>query len=80
MDGELADMVFTDPPYNVDYGNSAKDKMRDKDRRILNDNLGEGFLWFFCWRRLIYLLEVTKGACYIARSVQRAGHAPAGVS
>src|SRR3546814_4961972 len=27
-----ADMVFTDPPYNVDYANSAKDKMRGKDR------------------------------------------------
>jgi ParB-like chromosome segregation protein Spo0J len=43
MDCQLADMVFCDPPYNVDYGNSAKDKMRGKDRRILNDALGEGF-------------------------------------
>jgi DNA modification methylase len=33
-------MVFTDPPYNVNYANSAKDKMRGKDRAILNDNLG----------------------------------------
>jgi DNA modification methylase len=30
LDGALADMVFTDPPYNVDYGNTAKDKMRGK--------------------------------------------------
>ena len=43
MGGQLADMAFTDPPYNVDYGNSAKDKMRGKDRRILNDALGDGF-------------------------------------
>jgi hypothetical protein len=43
MDGDLADMAFTDPPYNVDYGNNAKDKMRGKDRRILNDNLGDNF-------------------------------------
>ncbi|GIX24891.1 MAG: methyltransferase [Caldimonas sp.] len=28
--GERADMVFTDPPYNVDYANSAKDKLRGK--------------------------------------------------
>ena len=41
-----ADMVFTDPPYNVDYANSAKDKMRGKDRPILNDNLGDGFYDF----------------------------------
>ena len=24
MDGQLADMVFSDPPYNVDYGNGTK--------------------------------------------------------
>jgi DNA modification methylase len=67
MDGQLADMVFTDPPYNVDYGNSAKDKMRGKDRRILNDNLGEGF-YGFLQAALANLLEVTKGACYVAMS------------
>jgi DNA modification methylase len=33
MADEIADMVFTDPPYNVDYANTAKDKMRGKDRR-----------------------------------------------
>ncbi len=38
LDGALADMVFTDPPYNVDYGNTAKDKLRGNDRRIMNDN------------------------------------------
>lgn len=67
MDSQLADMVFTDPPYNVDYGNSAKDKMRGKDRRILNDNLGEGF-YGFLKAALANLLEVTKGACYVAMS------------
>ena len=30
LDGGLADLCFTDPPYNVDYGNSAKDRMRGK--------------------------------------------------
>ena len=28
MADEMADMVFTDPPYNVNYANTAKDKMR----------------------------------------------------
>ena len=46
LDGEAVDMVFTDPPYNVNYANSAKDKMRGKDRAILNDNLGDGFYDF----------------------------------
>ena len=43
---DIADMVFTDPPYNVNYANSAKDKMRGKNRAILNDNLGDGFYDF----------------------------------
>lgn len=64
MDGQLADMAFTDPPYNVDYGNSAKDKMRGKDRRILNDALGDGF-YQFLYDACVNLLVVTKGACYV---------------
>lgn len=67
MSGELADMAFTDPPYNVDYGNNAKDKMRGKDRRIMNDNLGDDF-YQFLKDALTNLLSVTKGACYIAMS------------
>ncbi len=67
MDGQLADMAFTDPPYNVDYGGSAKDKMRGKSRHILNDNLGDDF-YGFLKDALTNLLSVTKGACYIAMS------------
>ena len=67
MGGQLADMAVTDPPYNVDYGNSAKDKMRGKDRRILNDALGEGF-YQFLYDTCVNLLMVTKGACYICMS------------
>ena len=64
---ELADMTFTDPPYNVNYANSAKDKMRGTNRPILNDNLGDdfaGFLQAACSN----VLSVTKGAVYIAMS------------
>ena len=67
MGGQLADMAFTDPPYNVDYGNSAKDKMRGKDRRILNDALGDGF-YQFLYDACLNLLVVTKGACYVCMS------------
>src|SRR5262245_48830669 len=41
--GELADLCFTDPPYNVNYSNSADQKKRGKNRPILNDALGEQF-------------------------------------
>ena len=64
---ELVDMTFTDPPYNVNYANSAKDKLRGKNRPILNDNLGadfERFLKSACQN----ILSVTKGAVYIAMS------------
>ncbi len=67
LDGRLADLCFTDPPYNVDYGNSAKDRMRGKQRRIRNDNLGadfERFLYDAC----VNVLTVTKGATYICMS------------
>ncbi len=62
-----AHMVFTDPPYNVDYANSAKDKMRGKDRPILNDNLGDGF-YDFLLAALTPMLERCAGATYIAMS------------
>jgi hypothetical protein len=44
--GGLADMVFTDPPYNVNYGATMKDKIRSNKRRIANDALGDGFAKF----------------------------------
>ena len=46
MNGALADMIFTDPPYNVNYGEKAA--MLDKYQKghsnanhILNDNMGD---------------------------------------
>jgi len=62
-----ADMVFTDPPYNVDYANSAKDKMRGKDRPILNDNLGDGF-YDFLLAAMTPMLSRCGGAVYVAMS------------
>ncbi|WP_447860942.1 site-specific DNA-methyltransferase [Nitrospira calida] len=66
-DGEQADMVFTDPPYNVNYANSAKDKLRGKHRPILNDALGEGF-YDFLYDVLALLVAHTRGAIYVAMS------------
>ena len=53
-------MVFTDPPYNVNYGATMKDKLRKSTRKIANDNLGDGFEQFLrdvC----VNILAVTKG-------------------
>ena len=64
---ELVDMTFTDPPYNVNYANTAKDNMRGKNRPILNDNMGDGF-GAFLLAACQNILNVTKGAVYIAMS------------
>jgi DNA modification methylase len=67
LGGGLVDMTFCDPPYNVDYANSPKDKLRGKHRPILNDALGDGFealLYDAC----VNILSVTKGAVYVCMS------------
>jgi DNA modification methylase len=67
LDGTQVDMVFTDPPYNVNYANSAKDKMRGKDRAILNDNLGDGF-YDFLLMALTPTIAHCRGGIYVAMS------------
>ena len=59
LGGELADMTFTDPPYNVDY--------RGKDRAIMNDALGSKFASFLK-AASSNILAVTKGSIYICMS------------
>jgi DNA modification methylase len=67
LSGECADMVFIDPPYNVDYANSAKDKLRGTQRPILNDNLGADFHDFLL-AALTLIVAHCRGAIYIAMS------------
>lgn len=64
---ELADMAFCDPPYNVNYANSAGEKQRGKARPILNDALG-GEFGALLSAASANLLAVTKGAIYICMS------------
>jgi DNA modification methylase len=59
LGGRPADMIFTDPPYNVDY--------QAKTGKIANDNLGSGFASFLdavC----LNLLNWSRGAVYICMS------------
>jgi len=67
LDSEIADMTFCDPPYKVNYANSAKKQQRGKNRAILNDTLGESFGAFLC-DASVNILTVTKGAVYITMS------------
>jgi DNA modification methylase len=67
--GDKADMVFTDPPYNVDYCGSltAQHLTRTNGlgkRDILNDNLQSGF-YGFLYAASKCLIDHCKGAMYI---------------
>ena len=59
LSGGLADMVFTDPPYNVDYEGKTAKKLK-----IGNDTLG-GKFYEFLRDACANVLAVTKGAVYI---------------
>lgn len=72
MQNETAAMIFTDPPYNVNYGSTMKDALRyhpspNHGRKILNDNLGDGFEQFLT-DSISNLLMFCEGATYICMS------------
>ena len=57
-------MVFTDPPYNVDY---APEDAQGRARRIANDNLGAAF-GPFLKQVCAHLVACSEGAIYICMS------------
>ena len=67
LQGAPVDMIFCDPPYSVNYANSAKDKMRGTNRPILNDNMGDDF-GPFLKAALTPMVAHCQGAIYIAMS------------
>jgi DNA modification methylase len=67
LGNERVAMIFQDPPYNVDYANTAKDKLRGTNRPILNDNLGDGFQDFLL-AAFKPALARCNGAVYVAMS------------
>jgi DNA modification methylase len=68
LDGELADLTITDPPYNVDY-----DQFEDGKNKILNDNLGSEFNEFLS-KICANILNHTKGAIYIFMAISEIGN------
>jgi DNA modification methylase len=67
MGGSNAAMTFTDPPYNVNYGETMKDKLRKNSNKIINDNLGDAFEPFL-EKACKNMLEFTDGPVYICMS------------
>ena len=63
MNGEKADMVFTDPPYNVDYG--ASKNPRHKIRSIKNDSMGTEAWMNFCNDFMVNIQQFNTGDIYM---------------
>jgi len=67
MDGQKADMVFTDPPYNVDYG-VKNNPSKYKDRGIKNDNLSKEKWDDFNNKYILNIIDNCDGNIYICMS------------
>jgi DNA modification methylase len=74
MAGDVAAMVFTDPPYNVNYGETMKDSMRHKagtnpGRKILNDHFEDHEQFYdFLHGFLIAIKPFVQGDVYVCMS------------
>lgn len=73
MNGEHADLVVTDPPYNVNYGSineTGYGKERNNARKILNDNMDDNSFYHFLFDFYTQMLEALRegGAYYIFHS------------
>ena len=64
--GGYANMVFTDPPFNVNYSQPSKQR-GSAGRKIANDNLGPAFGAFLA-DACQNLIQFTRGAIYISMS------------
>lgn len=64
MNGEKADMVFTDPPYNINYSNIKHPKI--KQREIENDNMSHLEFSDFCKSFISNIVLFNKGCVYMA--------------
>jgi DNA modification methylase len=77
MDGKMTRFVFTDPPWNVDYGAVEKGNVQGyKPRTILNDKMSTEQFGAFLLQAFKCMREVSKPGCmtYIVMSGQEWGN------
>jgi DNA modification methylase len=68
LDGRKAAMAFTDPPYNVDYGDHGGQQKNQRRRRIQNDSLPPDEWESFVRRWSRNILAAVDGPVYICMS------------
>ncbi len=73
MNGEKADMVFTDPPYNLDYGANANHPSH-KIRKIENDKMSDEDWNQFVIGYMNSIFQMTDYNIYISMSEKELGH------
>ena len=75
MDGKKARFVFTDPPWNVDYGSDTRHPSW-KPRQILNDRVSTEEFGAFLLRAFNCMREVSEAGCmtYVVMSAQEWGN------
>ena len=75
MAGAKARIVFTDPPWNVDYGSDAKHPSW-KSRQILNDKMSTEQFGAFLLSAFKSMAEVSEAGCmtYVVMSAQEWGN------
>ncbi|SPF52881.1 DNA methylase N-4/N-6 domain protein [Candidatus Desulfosporosinus infrequens] len=74
MDGQKARQVFTDPPWNVDYGGSAHPSWKP-DRQIMNDSMSTADFKDFMLKVFSTMSAVSEPGCmtYVVMSAQEWG-------
>lgn len=68
MAGKKADMVFTDPPYNVDYQGSMNTHGQNKREGIMNDKMTNEQFYQFLYDSIRNMMAVCPGVFYICMS------------
>jgi DNA modification methylase len=68
MDGEKAQMCFTDPPYNIDYQGGMSTHKQNKREGIMNDKMENGKFYEFLSEMTRRIVENVKGGVYICMS------------
>ncbi len=88
LDGQIADIMVTDPPYNVDYGSAVKGKHESQTRQgslIANDNLSDDEFYQFLLAfykaaekglkkgAAVYVFHSTKETVNFTKAMENAG-------
>ncbi|MEZ4503052.1 MAG: site-specific DNA-methyltransferase [Dehalococcoidia bacterium] len=68
LEGERAQLAFTDPPYNVAYGDHGGQRRGSRRRRIANDAMSPEQFEVFCRSWVASLVDHVDGGLYICMS------------